>query len=255
MTKIFLSPSNQTANVGAYGDTNECEQCTLIANAAKKYLDDNYVCNVYVAAQSDNVKNRANYANAQNTDIYVAIHTNAFRDTTVTGTETFYYSTDKSGKKLAEALLESVSSITGVKRRAKAYDSLIELNTPTGTRAYIEVDFHSNPQKAQWIKQNTQLIGNTIGKTLAEFASLEKIQTANDVGDKSQNDEDASCQSEKDILENIGYIFDVVKAHIAMPDGKKLYRVQTGAYSSAENAEKAVEKLKNAGFSAIIKYE
>ncbi len=251
MTKIFLSPSNQVSNVGAYGDTNECEQCTLIANATKKYLDDNYECEVYVASQSDNVKTRACFANARSTDIYIAIHTNAFKDKTVEGTEAFYYSSDVQGKKLAEALLESVSSITGKKRRARANDSLIELNTPICTRAYIEVDFHSNPDKAQWIKQNTDLIGDTIGKTVAEFASLPKKQSPND---EAPMDEDTPQQDEKLILENIGYIFDVIEKNITIPDGKKLYRVQVGAYSVKENAVKMAEKLKNAGFSAVIKY-
>lgn len=248
MTKIFLSPSNQVANVGAYGDTNECEQCTLIANATKKYLDDNYECEVNVAAKSENVKTRANYANTQDTDIYLAIHTNAFKDTTIEGTETFYYSTDTEGKKLAEMLLESVSNITNAKRRTKAYDSLIELNTPTCTKAYLEVDFHSNPQKAQWIKQNTELIGNTIGRTIAEFADLET---------KKENiaQDNNALLTDTVIIENIDTVFDIIKKHISVSSGDKLYHVQTGAYSSKENAQKMVEKLKNAGFQAIIKYE
>lgn len=249
MTKIFLSPSNQIANVGAYGDTNESEQCTLIANATKEYLDDNYECEVYVATQSENVKTRANYANTQDTDIYLAIHTNAFKDKTVEGTETFYYSTDIEGKKLAEMLLESVSNITNAKRRAKAYDNLIELNTPTCTRAYLEVDFHSNPQKAQWIKQNTELIGNTIGKTIAEFAHLETIK-------EKLNQDDSLLLTDTIIIENLDTVFDIIKKHISVSTtGDKLYRVQVGAYSSKENAQKMTEQLKNAGFQAIIKYE
>lgn len=255
MTRIFLSPSNQVSNVGAYGDTNECEQCTLIANAAKKYLESNYLCDVYVALQTDHVKTRADYANEQNIDIYIAIHTNAFGDPTVEGTETFYYSNDEPGRKLAEALLASVGDITGSKRRAKPNDSLIELNTPTCTRAYIEVDFHSNPQKAQWIKQNTDLIGNTIGKTVAEFAMLQnntnqKIELPN----TDEAEDDITRQNEKMIIENAGYIFDVIEKNNALPNDNKLYRVQVGAYSHKKNAVKMAEKLKKAGFSAVIKY-
>lgn len=246
MTKIFLSPSNQTANVGAYTNTNECEQCTLIAEATKKYLDDNYMCHVEIASKSDNMKTRANYANAQNTDIYLAIHTNAFSDSSVEGTETFYYSADTKGKQLAEKLLESVSEITKVKRRTKANDSLIELNTPNCTRAYIEVEFHSNPQKAQWITQNTELIGSTIGKTIAEFTSLEV---------KTNSSYKENLPEDRIIIENLDAVFNIIKKYITLPNTEKLYRVQAGAYSSKENAQKAAEKLKNAGFSAIIKYE
>lgn len=246
MTKIFLSPSNQVANVGAYGDTNECEQCTLIANATKKYLDNNYMCDVTVASQSNNMKTRADYANTQNTDIYLAIHTNAFSDPTVEGTETFYHSTDVKGKLLADKLLASVGEITKVKRRSKANDSLIELNTPNCTRAYIEVDFHSNPQKAQWIKENTELISSTIGKTVAEFASLEV---------KTNSAPNNNLPEDRIIIENLDAIFETIKKHINIPNSEKLYRIQVGAYSSKDNAQKTAEKLKNAGFSAIIKYE
>lgn len=38
--------------------------------------------------------------------------------------------------------------------------------------------------------------------------------------------------------------------------GKKLYRVQTGAYSVKANADKQLEKAKKAGFKdAFVKYE
>ena len=33
--KIYLSPSNQDGNLYAYGNTNECDQCNRIADAAK----------------------------------------------------------------------------------------------------------------------------------------------------------------------------------------------------------------------------
>ena len=38
-TKIYLSPSNQDANIYAAGNTNEMIQCNKIAEAAKKYLE------------------------------------------------------------------------------------------------------------------------------------------------------------------------------------------------------------------------
>ena len=37
--KIYLSPSNQDGNTYAYGNTNECEQCNRIADAAKTALE------------------------------------------------------------------------------------------------------------------------------------------------------------------------------------------------------------------------
>ena len=106
-------------------------------------------------------------------NLYLAIHTNAFNET-VRGTETYYHSSDSEGRKFASALLDKVSELTECKRSVKAYDSLIELNTPTCTRAYIEVDFHSNPERAAWIVENAQKIGETIAECIAEYYCLSK---------------------------------------------------------------------------------
>ena len=253
--RIFLSLSNQTANIGAYENTNEHEQCQLIAEAAKAYLDKNYSCITQIAEQSDNMKTRASYANALGVDVYVAIHTNAFSDKSVSGTEAFYYSADDKGKLLAQALLDSVGTLTGAKRRLKANDSLIELNTPLGTRAYIEVEFHSNPEKAKWIKANTTLLGETIGETIARFEELPRKIEAPDEEESTTKDECGCEHDEKWIIENIDFILDTIAKSIKSDiNTKKYYRVQAGAYSSKENAEKAAERLREAGFNTIIRY-
>ena len=240
--KIFLSPSNQRANVGAYTNSNECEQCTAIALQAKKFLDENYDCEVIVATESDNMKTRAQYSNSVSTDVYVAIHTNAFNDKSVYGTETFYYSTDEKGRELATALLEAVGSIVGKKRRARQSDSLIELNTPTCTRAYIEVDFHSNPERARWIQANTQLIGNTIAKTIAEHMKL-KVKT---------NAKDADLESV--VIDNLDKVLEILKNNINTST-KRLYRVQAGTFALLKDAENLSQKLTQAGFTNVIRYE
>jgi len=240
--KIFLSPSNQRANVGAYTNSNECEQCTAIALQVKKFLDETYDCEVIVATESDNMKTRAQYANSIGANVYVAIHTNAFNDKSVYGTETFYYSTDEKGRELAAALLEAVGSIVGKKRRARANDSLIELNTPTCTRAYIEVDFHSNPERAAWMQANTELIGNTIAKTIAEHMKLKVKTNAKDV------------DLESVVIDNLDKVLEILKNNINTST-KRLYRVQAGAFALLKDAEDLSQKLTEAGFTNVIRYE
>ena len=240
--KIFLSPSNQSANIGAYTNSNECDQCTAIALAAKNYLDSVYECEVIVAAQGDNMKTRAQYANSVGTNVYVAIHTNAFSDKTVWGTETFYYSSDENGKKLASALLESVGGIVGKKRRAKANDSLIELNTPTCTRAYIEVDFHSNPERAAWMQANVELIDNTIAQTIADFMELDVKA------------DECKKNLEALVLDNLDEVFEVLKRNINT-SAKRIYRVQAGAFTALKDAEVLSQRLNDAGFANVIRYE
>lgn len=172
---IFLSPSNQTANVGAYSNTNECEQCERIAKYAYDYLIKNYDCNVEIAERADNMNKRCAEAKEFEANLYLAIHTNAFNET-VRGTETYYHSSDATGKAFAATLLKAVGTLTGCARASKANDSLIELNTPTCARAYIEVDFHSNPERAEWIVSNTKAIGEAIAKTIIDFFGINKKQ-------------------------------------------------------------------------------
>ena len=170
---IFLSPSNQTANVGAYSNTNECEQCERIAKYAYDYLIKNYDCNVEIAERADNMSKRWEEAKAFEADVYIAIHTNAFSDTTVRGTDVYYYAADVSGTAFAAELFEKISALTERKHQFAA-KNYIELNTPTCTRAYIEVDFHSNPERAAWIVENAQKIGETIAECIAEYYCLPK---------------------------------------------------------------------------------
>lgn len=167
---IFLSPSNQTANIYAYGNTNEHEQCKRIARAAYDYLTQNYSCNVEIAEREWDISRRAEEAKAFEADFYIAIHTNAF-NSTVKGVETYYYGGDRRGQSFAAKLLNDMASIGIVKRRtaARTYGELI---MPTCARTYVEVDFHSNPERAKWIIENTTLIGERIAKTIVEYFSI-----------------------------------------------------------------------------------
>lgn len=207
MKKIYLSPSNQTANRYAYGNTNECVQCTMIAGYVRDYLLANYECDAIIAQQMDNMNERCSEAKAFGADIYIAIHTNAFNKT-VRGTETYYHSDDVEGKKFASVLLDKVSELTECKRRTKSYDSLIELNTPICTRAYIEVDFHSNPDRAKWIIENSKVIGETIASTIAEYFELLKRSDAQKVYIINAISTELTAQQaekEKTELETAGY--------------------------------------------------
>ncbi len=254
--KIFLSPSNQRANVGAYRNTNECEQCTAIASAAAEHLIENYVCEVEIGREEDNMSKRATISELFGSGAYVAIHTNAFSDAAVSGTETYFHSSDEKGKELASMLLENVSKLTGRKRSCKKNDSLIELNTPTCARAYIEVEFHSNPDKALWIENNTDEIGKVIAETIADFMELEtKSEEGCSPSDAALPPTTDIERDKKWVLEHTELIFRTLEEAISEPVGeKKYYRVQTGAYSTKKSAETMQAKLKGLGISSIIRY-
>lgn len=173
--KIFLSPSNQVANIGCYKEygLNECEQCERIAYYAKEYLSA-YDCEVMIAERKDDISKRVSKATEWGANVYIPIHTNAFSDASVWGVETFYNSEDIEGKELAIAFLNSIGALIGKKRSAKIRNNLFETVYPKCTKAYIECDFHTNPERTRWMVENVTEFGYCIAKVLVEFYGISK---------------------------------------------------------------------------------
>ena len=173
---IFLSPSNQTENVGEYRkyNTNECFVCEKIAKAAYDYLIQNYDCNVMIAERNDRMTVRIAKAKEFKADVYIPIHTNAAGTSSAKGCETFYFVTDSEGRKLATELRDAMVSLGCASRSIKAANYQELKDNTFCTRAYLEVDFHTNPERTKWLVENTEIIGRTIAETIAAHCKLKK---------------------------------------------------------------------------------
>lgn len=171
--KIYLSPSNQTSNVGAYANTNECFVCEKIADIVAAELMKCEGVEINTAPRSYDLKSRCMEAAAWGADIYISIHTNGSSDKSVRGTETFYKHGDILGQNIALALLNDVGLVSGKKRRANGNRSdLIEVNTPTMPHAIIEVDFHSNPDAAYELQTHPDVFAIAIANALISELNL-----------------------------------------------------------------------------------
>lgn len=216
--KIYISPSNQEANLYATGGTNEKEQCHKIARACYNYLKTkgfNVKC-----TYNDNMYERVSESNAFGADIHLAIHTNATVNHNVTGgAQILLYSLTGERKKVGEAVLNRLAPITPGKSAEKLIEkpSFYEVNSATGITVYCECEFHDTKEGSDFIIKNTKLIGETIAKGICDYYGIS-------VEDNTKTDENK----------------------------KTLYTVQVGAFSNKNNAEKYVEQLKKAGFDAII---
>lgn len=207
--KIYLSPSNQSGNMYAYGNTNECDQCNRIADAAKKALER---CGFTVkkAPKGQVMNTSIAESNKWGADLHIPIHTNAGGGS---GTVVFVYSKTETNLKYANPIYKSVQSVTPGKTEygVRAYPELAELNATSAIAVYIEVDFHDNYSIAKWLIENPDKVGEAICRGVCEAFGVKYVAPA----DKTK---------------------------------KCIYRVQIGAYTDKNNAENTLEKAKKAGF-------
>ena len=283
MPKVFLSPSNQYDNRYAYGDTTEGVQCGKIAEACKAALERSGV--TVKLMHDESMQEKCAASNAFGADLHVPIHTNAFNGT-VSGTRMFYYAEGGEGQKACKAIFARLAPVTpGTSESIRADASLYEVRVPSAPTAYIECEFHDNPTASKWIVENTGLIGETIARGICDYfgvAFQEKEQAApaksvDEVAREVIRGEWGNGSDRRQRLEAAGYDYDTVQNHVnailtgdapeqptpaepvepspepEQPATDKLYRVQVGAFAVRENAEKMLQRLKDAGFEGYIR--
>ena len=223
MAKVYLSPSNQTDNRYAYGNTTEAEQCGKIAEACRAALERSGV--TVMVGHMPAMQEKVRQSDAFGAELHVPIHTNAFNGK-VMGTRMFCYNAAGKGMAACKAIFAQLAPITpGESENIQVNDKLYEVRSPKAPTAYIECEFHDNPTSAKWIVENTALMGETIARGICDYFG---------VAFKEQEPEQPKPTTDKN-------------------GGDKLYRVQIGAYAKRENAEKMLAKLKAAGFDGFIR--
>lgn len=158
--KIYLSPSSQTENKYAVGDTNEAAQCRKIAVKLETAL---LRCGFDVlAGYGGDMYSRVKESDNWGADLHVPIHTNAYNKK-VQGTRIYCYDTSGEGYRASKAIMATLKPITpGTSDSINAKQELYEIRKPKAPTAYIEVAFHDNEVEAKWIIENTEQIGEAI---------------------------------------------------------------------------------------------
>lgn len=215
--KIFLSPSDQTRNRYASGNTSEAIQCGKIALALEDAL---MRCGFAVGLMHyHDMAAKCASADAWGADLYIPIHTNACNGE-VSGTRIYTYDNTGEGRKAGLCVYHNLAPLTpGKSDNISADASLYEIRKPAAPTVYCECEFHDVPETARWIITHTKTIAEAICKGVCEYFGVP------------------------------------YKAPDEAPKTETLYHVQVGAFRDRKNAEKMLESVKAQGFEAFIKEE
>lgn len=215
--KVFLSAGHGGSDPGACANgLTEKDLNLQILLSCKSELERHgikVVCSRLVD-ENDPVSQEVKEANASGADIAVSFHSNAGGGD---GSETFYHSTSAAGKKLAELCEKHTKAIGQNSRGVKFGDKLYFVCKTHMTAVLCECAF----------------VDNSVDKQIID--TVEELKRF-------------GVAYAKAILEYLGIAY---KSAVTAGENTR-YRVQVGAYTLKENAEKIAKKLKDLGFDAII---
>lgn len=162
------------------------------------------------------LKERSNYENKSNYDYFISFHRNAFKPEQARGVETFIYLNP--GAK-AEAMAEKIQ------------------------KALVAVGFSNRGVK----RENFHVLRETVAPAiLVEMGFLDNSKDNQLFDSKKRQIIEALASA---ILQQLGIKYTQEQSK---PTGNTLYRVMAGPYANRENAEKQIQRLKAAGFDAVV---
>ena len=174
--RIFLSPSNQSDNTYAYGDTDEAAVCGQIAKATEKALKRCSPRFNVKTMQWETMQVKCKESDAWGAHNHIPIHTNAYNGK-VAGTRIFVYKKSGTAYEAAQDIYDELAPITpGKSENISAYPELYELRAPKAPAVYIEVDFHDNKEVAKWLAENTEAAGEAICKGLCKHHKVAYVE-------------------------------------------------------------------------------
>lgn len=225
MKKVFIGVGHGGSDSGAVGIDGSVEKALnlSIAKACGSALQRHGVTVQLSRTKDENdpVKQEVAECNSFVPDLAVDIHNNAGGGD---GVETYYSRVGGTSKTLATNILSRVAALGQRSRGAKT-----RLNNSNGSDYYAFI-------------RDTKAPAVIVECAFVDSADIALIDTEAEriaVGEAIA----------RGILDTLGLAY---KPPTSPSEAKRLYRVQVGAYSARANAEAQVERLKRAGFDAII---
>lgn len=180
MSKIwYLSPSNQSANMGVGDYGSEKEQMNLLLDEIIPHLDRAGVS--FHRADSDMpLAQRVKESNAMGAVFHLALHSNAGGKGLARGPVAFYYST--AGMAFGEKLITSLLKLEPENNRSsnlmqnKTFYELKKTNAPA---CLLEVDFHDSISGVEFLISKRSQIAEAIARAIIEADGKCFVPTTN----------------------------------------------------------------------------
>lgn len=221
MAKIFIDAGHGGNDSGAVGQGLQEKIVNLNVSKRVEYHLKRHGVTVIMSRTGDTnpyLTQRSNLANSNNVDASISIHCNAFNGN-AKGVETFTYGTGANEMRLANCVHNKIISagLYSANRGIKQ-GNLHMVREPKMAAILVEMAFIDNIDDSKLLKNKQEEFAVAIAKGILEYVGIAwKAET------------------------------------ITQPvTSNTLYRVMAGSYSSRENANKQIERLKALGIDATI---
>lgn len=176
MSKIwYLSPSNQSTNLGVGDYGTEKEQMNLLTDAIIPHLDRAGV-SFHRGDPDITIMERVRESNEMDAAFHLALHSNAGGKGLARGPEAYYYS--EAGKVFGEKLVAELLALGQENNRSsnvKQEKSFYELKHTVAPACLLEVDFHDSLSGVEFLITQRSQIAEAIAKVIIEADGKEFV--------------------------------------------------------------------------------
>ena len=164
----YLSPSNQSANIGIDGYGTEKEQMYCLVEEIVPHLDRAGV-SFHVADPDMTIGHRAEESNAMGSKFHLCFHSNAGGNGKAWGPVALYYS--DTGRIMGENMVSALLALGQKSNRSSNIaqrKDLLELKKTTAPACLLEVDFHDSSAGVDFITRRRSDIAEALAKVIIE---------------------------------------------------------------------------------------
>ncbi|MGL5752532.1 MAG: N-acetylmuramoyl-L-alanine amidase [Paraclostridium sp.] len=222
--KYFVDFGHGGADSGAVGGSSLEKNINKLIGERVVYHLKRHNQSVLVTRENDDtvsLDERVRRINTSACDLGISIHCNSFTDNSVRGLETYTWGTGTREIELAKKVHNEILSAKLYEKNRGIKQSQFRILSPQIPCCLVETAFISNDLDKKLVLDNIENFAVAITKGLLSF---------------------------------YGISYKAESGQVTAPGDGKYYRVQIGAYSNKENAEKLSKELQQKGYSTMIKY-